>query len=251
MNGLLRSSKMFLKRNSATILTCIGGAGVIATSVMAVQATPKALELLKNAEEEKGESLTKLETVQVAGPVYIPSVVVGAATIACVFGANMLNKRHQAALTSAYALMDSSYKEYKKKMKELYGEEADAEVRKEIVKDRYNDEEVEVEDDKLLFYDEYSKRYFNATMEDVLRAEYQLNRDLVMRGYAYVNEFYIELGLDPIDGGWDLGWSPPALLACYWQEWIDFGHTKAVMDDGLECHIVTMFQDPLIDFDYY
>ena len=54
MNKLLRSSKLFLKRNSSTILTVVGATGVIATSVMAVKATPKALTMIEKAKEEKG-----------------------------------------------------------------------------------------------------------------------------------------------------------------------------------------------------
>ena len=82
MNSLLDRSKTFLNHNAAAILTCVGGVGVVATSVMAVKATPKALTLLKDAEEKKGEKLTKTEIVKVAGPIYIPSVVVGVSTIA-------------------------------------------------------------------------------------------------------------------------------------------------------------------------
>ena len=67
MNSLLSKSQTFLTRNSATILTCVGAAGVIATTVTAVKATPKALLLLEKAKEEKGEELTKLEVVKVAG----------------------------------------------------------------------------------------------------------------------------------------------------------------------------------------
>ena len=115
MNKLLRSSKLFLKRNSSTILTVVGATGVIATSVMAVKATPKALAMIEKAKEEKGEDLTKLETIKVAGPAYIPAAIAGISTIACIFGANILNKRQQAALMSAYALIDNSYKEYKNK----------------------------------------------------------------------------------------------------------------------------------------
>ena len=89
--NLLSSSKLFLKRNSSTILTCIGAAGVIATSVLAVKATPKAMALLEQSEEEKGEKLTNMEKVQVAGPAYIPAAIVGASTIACIFGANVLS----------------------------------------------------------------------------------------------------------------------------------------------------------------
>ena len=53
--GFLQSSIIFLKKNASIILTCVGGAGVIATSVTAVKATPKELALLENEKEEKGE----------------------------------------------------------------------------------------------------------------------------------------------------------------------------------------------------
>ena len=76
--------KPCIKKNAPTILTCIGAAGVVTTTVMAVKATPKALEILKDAEEEKGEKLTKWEKINVAGPVYIPAVITGAATIALI-----------------------------------------------------------------------------------------------------------------------------------------------------------------------
>jgi hypothetical protein len=178
MNNVLQSSKKFIKRNGSTILTCIGSVGVVATTVMAVKATPKAVKLLEQAEVQKEEPLTVLEKIRVAGPSYIPTILVGVSTIACIFGANILNKRQQAALLSAYALLDNSYKEYKKKAAELYGENADQHIREEIAKDDYEESDIEVEDNKLLFYDEYRREYFNATMEDVLMAEYTLNRDL-------------------------------------------------------------------------
>ena len=53
MNSLLSKSQRFLSKNSATILTCVGAAGVIATTVTAVKATPKAIKLLEKAKEEK------------------------------------------------------------------------------------------------------------------------------------------------------------------------------------------------------
>lgn len=249
--GLLSSSKKFIKRNSSTILTVVGATGVVATSVMAVKATPKALYLLEKAKEKKGEDLTKLEAIQVAGPVYIPSVLVGASTIACIFGANMLNKRNQAALMSAYALVDNSYKEYRNKVQELYGDDADKSIKEGIAKDKYEENDISVDDGKQLFYDYFSGRYFESTIERVQRAEYQINRNLVMRDYAYLNEWYEELGIDPIDSGWDYGWSPGMNLDHYWQDWVDFSHEKVTMDDGLECTIVTMMQEPILDFENY
>lgn len=94
------------------------------TALMATNAKPKATKLLDKAREEKGEELTTFEKIKTAGPVYIPTIITGAGTIACIFGANILNKRQQASLMSAYALVDNSFTEYKNKLKELYGEEA-------------------------------------------------------------------------------------------------------------------------------
>lgn len=249
MNSLLQVTQQFIKKNASTILTCIGGAGVVATSVMAVKATPKAMKLIEKKTEEKGEKLTVLETVQTAGLIYAPAIVTGAATIACVFGANALNKRQQAALISAYALLDNSYREYKKKVDELYGEGSDREIRDELAKDKY--EETEVSDGKRLFYDEFSERYFEATTEDVLRAEYNINRILSEGGGVFLNEFYDELGLETVDYGDYLGWSACELIECCWYCWIEFDHRKVIMDDGLECTIISMRFEPTFDFENY
>ena len=248
MNKLMHRSNLFLKRNGSTILTCVGSVGVVFTSILAVKATPKALRLLEEAKKEKGEELTKTEVLKVAGPAYIPASITGISTIACIFGANILNKRQQAAMVSAYALLDSSYKEYKKKVDELYGEGANDRVKDEIVKDKYQEDDFNKDDDKQLFFDEFSGRYFESTIEDVQRAEYRINRDLIMRGYVYLNEFYEQLDIEPLESGYELGWSEGGNLARYWQVWIDFSHRKTLIDDDLECQIVTMQCEPFFGF---
>jgi len=252
MNKLLQHSKLFVKRNGSTILTCAGGAGVVLTSVMAVKATPKAMRLLEAAKEEKGEKLTKLEAIKVAGPSYIPAIVTGVSTIACIFGANILNKRQQAAIMSAYALLDSTYKDYQKKVEELYGEDANDQVKAEIAKDKYVDDEVTLTDDnKQLFYDEFSGRYFESTTEDVLRAEYALNRRLAEFNGAYLNEFYEMLDIPAVDYGEHLGWSSSEIYDMQWSTWLDFAHKKVTMDDGLECYIISWSVDPTFGFEEY
>lgn len=248
--NLLQSSKLFLKRNSSTILTCVGGVGVIATAVTAAKATPKAMALLDKAKDEKGEELTMFEKVRTAAPAYIPSAVMGAATIACIFGANALNKRQQAALMSAYALLDNSYKEYKAKVTELYGEEADTEVRKEIAKDHYEEQKTST-GELQLFYDEFSQRYFESTTEKVLRAEYDLNRMLAECYGVFLNEWYDLLGIETVDYGDFLGWSTYELVETTWMSWVDFEHTKTVMNDGLEVTIISMRMEPTFDFENY
>lgn len=244
------NAKLFFKRNVSTILTCIGGIGVVATAVVAVKDTPKAMQIIERAKEEKGEDLTTVEKIKVAGPAYIPAIAIGMSTLACIFGANALSKRSQASLVSAYALLDNSYKEYKKKVEELYGEGADARVKGEIARDKYDETDVSREDKKQLFYDYFSERYFESTMEEVLKAEYELNRELHTKDYAYLNEFYDLLGLDGIQSGWDLGWSMGASLSHYWKTWIDFRHEKVEIEDGMECYILTM-TEPIPNFDEY
>lgn len=251
-NKLISGSKLFLKKNSTTILTYAGAAGVVATTAMAIKATPKAMLILEQAKEEKGEELTKVETIQVALPIYIPTLIVGASTLACIFSINVLSKRNQASITSAYALLSSSYKEYKEKVIELYGEEAESLVVEEIAKDNYEGNVPKEDDGKVLFYDEHSRRYFRSTVEIVQRAEYEINRDLIMQDYATVNDFYKYLDLPPIEGGDKLGWTTCINYDCYWQLWIDFSHSRTVMDDGTDCRIIRMLTEPIVDFeDYY
>lgn len=250
MNALLRRSERFIKRNGATILTCMGGIGVVATAVTAVRAGSKATLRLNAAAEEKGEELTTSEKIKVAGPVYIPTVVLGVSTIACIFGANVLNKKQQAGLASAYALVDASYKEYQAKVKELYGTEADKNVKNEIVKERYELEK-KAEGDKQLFYDMFSERYFESTMDKVLAAEYELNRLLSKDCGVYLNEFYELLGIDRVDYGDYLGWSTFAIVEMYYYSWIEFSHEKVVMDDGLECTVIYMNREPIYEFEDY
>jgi len=249
MSGLLNNSKVFFKRNSPTILTVLGGVGSVATAVMAVKATPKALRLIEEAEREKEERLTKAEVITVAGPVYIPALVMSVGTLACIFGANLLSKHQQASLVSAYTILENSYKQYKTKVKDLYGKEFDKRVREEIAKDNY--EETDVEDGKQLFYDEFSQRYFESTMEDVLTAEYEINRLLAQDSGVYLNEFYDLLGIDEVDYGNYLGWSSFELVETYWYCWVEFEHTKVEMEDGMECTIITILKEPTFDFENY
>lgn len=244
--------QLFLKRNSSTILTCVGAVGVAVTAIMAVKATPKAITLLENAKEKKGEKLSKWETVKTAGPVYIPSVLTGAATVACIFGADVLNKRQQAALVSAYALLDQSYRNYKTKVDELYGEEAGEKVRESIAKDEYEEQKDEIVktegSDKQLFYDFYSGRYFESTIADVIWAEYEVNRALATYGGIGLNEFYNLLDLEELPEYNEIGWSAGQISETYWEYWIDFDHEKTTIDDDLECIIIHMPLEPLMGY---
>ena len=140
LTQIASKTQRYTKKNASTILTCLGALGVVGTTLSAIKATPKAIELLDNEEDMKierdGQYLTNFEKALVVAPVYFPTILFGTATITCIFGANMLNKKQQAVLTSAYAYLNSSFNEYKDKVKAIYGEDEEKRVREEIAKDK-------------------------------------------------------------------------------------------------------------------
>ena len=157
---------LFFKKNSATILTATGTIGVVVTSILTAKAAVKASKIIEKVEQEKGEKLTVRESIEAVWTMFVPSVVAGASTIACILGANILNKRQQASLVSAYALIENSYREYKTKLKELYGEEAHNNIIDAIAAEKYENvhvpsggltseytQEIESDTEPRLFYD--------------------------------------------------------------------------------------------------
>lgn len=99
----------WLKKNASTILTCFGAGGMVATVTLAIRATSVAherimAEKLQRASYEEGRTtstlpkLTVMETVKICGADYIPTVAVGTASLICIFGANVLNRRQQACV---------------------------------------------------------------------------------------------------------------------------------------------------------
>lgn len=244
--------KSYLKKHSPIILSGIASVGVMISTVMAVKATPKAMLLLEAATNEKNNKLSTMEVIQVAAPVYIPTALTCLATIACILGANALNRKQQVSLISAYALLDDSFKKYRKAATNIYGDDADAKIKAETAKmthvsyDGYSlyDPDMDFENEKMLFYDFYAQRYFNATLAAVVNAQYHLNRNLILRGYVTVNEFYEFLGIDVIDNGDDVGWDMEYLMTGGLL-WLDFENTYTKLEDDMECCIISPFADPL------
>lgn len=91
-------------------------------------------------------------------------------------GANALNRRQQASLTSAYALVQGSYKEYKDKLKELYGEEAHNAIVDSIAKEKCKDISISANggwyDSSLDFGEgmepEVSRTFYDSFRKDIL-----------------------------------------------------------------------------------
>lgn len=238
-----------LRRSSPTILTALGIVGVVGTAVMAVRATPKALKLIKAKKDElETDKLTPMELVQTTWRCYIPSALIGVGTITCIVGIGVMDKRNQAALTSAYTMLNESYKQYRQAAKKVYGEDADNKIHTEMAKDAkvassdwgyqvYN-MDMDPASEQLLFYDLTSKKYFTTTMAAVLNAQYHVNRNLSLRGDCSLNEYLSFLGVNGVDKGDEVGWDISYMVEELESYWLDFDNYKTILEDGLECIII-------------
>lgn len=236
----------FMKKNSSTILTVLSSAGVIGTSILAVKATPKAMKLIDEAKLYNDEELTVMKTVKVAWKPYVPAILTGISTIACIFGINHLSRKNQATLMSAYALLDNSYKEYRNKANELYGEDADSKIKTGIAESHLDD--IKVEDEKMIFFEFQSMRQFTATMHHVVQAECAFLELLHTKGFATLNEYYSLLGLPPVSFGDNQGWHDMERIDPYHCEELEFYYEKAISKNGTEFTIIDTNLPPSSDF---
>ena len=162
-------------KHSPEILTGIGIAGMVTTTVMAVRATPKALRLIDSAELKKaneintpyeGHNLSKTEIIKVTWKCYIPVAITGGLSIACLIGASSVNARRNAALATAYSIAETSLKEYQNKVVETIGEKKEQTIRDAVAKEKIDahpakeSEIIFVGDGETLCYDVLSGRYF-------------------------------------------------------------------------------------------
>jgi hypothetical protein len=245
----------YIKNNSANILTGLGMVGVATTAVLGIKATPKAIRVLDEKEEYKmekyNEPLTKMEKALVLTPVYLPTILMGATTMSCIYGANYFNKKHQAVLSGAYTYLHSCYSEYKQKVKDLYGEEADYQIRDEIARDRYmaqKESEEEEQENEQLYYDEYSGRYFNMNPDDLPNMLYEMNRMYNFTGEFSLNNVYEYLGLEPTDFGDTVGWNALKDWECRGFSWIDITTEPMTFPDNLGCLAIQFNVEPNHDY---
>ena len=94
-----------------------------------------------------------------------------------------------------------------------------------------------------MFYDEYGDRFFETTLEQVISAEYHLNRNFILRGYTTLNELYDFLGLEPTDYGDTVGWAVEDELY-----WIDFNQRKTTINNNVEFCVIEMPWGPSPNF---
>ena len=252
MAQLMRVAKTSITKHSPEILTGIGIAGMITTTVLAVKATPKAIRLIKKAKEEKGEDLTKAETVKTCWKAYIPAAATCVASTACLIGASSVSIRRNAMLATAYKLSETAFSEYKEKVVETIGDEKEKIVREKVSEERIKknpitkNEIIMTDYGDTQFYETLSGRYFKSDIEEIKKVVNILNKAMLsdMFGYCSLNDFYDELGLDHIDLGNEIGWNVEKGL-------IEIDFTSKIADNGKPCIVLDYVVAPHYGFDKF
>lgn len=213
MSKVLKSAQLTLKRHSPEILTGIGIVGMITSTIFAVKATPKAMMLIEERKLDLDtEDISKVEVVKTVWPCYVPTIVLGGMSIACLVGASSINFRRNAALTTAYAISETALKDYREKVIETIGEKKETSVREALTKDKIDKNPVDENEIVLtdqgdsLCYDPFSGRYFRSNIDKIKRALNELNNMILKNEHASLNDFYCEIGLGETKIGEDIGW---------------------------------------------
>lgn len=242
------SLKTAIKKHSPEILTGIGIAGMITTTVMAVRATPKAPILIEERKEEIGaEKLEAMDMVKTTWACYIPAAITGTLSVACLIGASSVNARRNAALATAYTLSESALKDYQGKVIEMFGEKKNEAVKDAVAKDKVEKnpvvtrEVIITEKGNTLCYDAISGRYFKSDIEKIKKAECELNRQMLDDMYVSLNDFYYEIGLDSVKLGDELGWNVDS-------GYIDLSFSSQLASDGTPCLVIDYSVAPRYDY---
>jgi hypothetical protein len=247
--NLMSNTRQFVSKRSPEILTGIGIAGMITTTVLAVRATPKALQLIEEKKNDDWvDELSPLEVVKTAWKPYVPAAVTGVASVACLIGASSVNAKRNAALATAYKLSETALSEYREKVIETIGEKKEKAVRDKVAEERVKknpvskSEVIVTNNGTTLCFDPISARYFKSSIDKIKRAENELNKQMLhdISGYVSLNDFYDELGLDHTSVGDDLGWNVDRL--------IDISFSSQLNDNGEPSVVLDYLVAPKYDF---
>lgn len=244
----------FIKNNSPTILTVIGSIGVGVTAIMSARDTFRAIKRMDYDENGEYCKRSKKEKIKLAAPCYIPTVLTGVATIACICGANKINKNIQQSLTGAYMLLDRSYKEYRQSVKDIHGEEGELEVVKNVANKYAEETELPVvnEDEEVVFFDFFNLKYFKSKLSVIREIEKSANEIMQKQGAISMRDVSLMIGegiIDPCGADTLLGWSINAGKV-YGYDHIEFKIDKVINKDGSEYYVLDYVDGPTEDYRY-
>ena len=250
MIRMYNNSKNMVEKHSPEILAGVGVVGVVASTVMACKATMKLNDILEESKEtrdkirevesnpryeeqyshedaKKDLTINYTQTGLKIAKLYAPAVILGSASLGCLLASNDILRKRNAALSAAYMTVDKSFKEYRQRVVDRFGEEVEKEIRYNIKAEEITStvvaedgsettitETVKTMDPNL--YSDYAKFFDEASpywQKDpeynfmFLKSQQQYANDLLKaRGRLFLNEVYEMLGIDKTKAGQIVGW---------------------------------------------
>lgn len=253
VNGVTSKAVMKLKKHSPEILVVAGIAGTVVSAVLACKATTKVAEILDETKGTldtihdgmetgaiNGQEYTtedgKKDTVVVYAQtgmklarLYGPAIILGTLSITSILASNNILRKRNVALGAAYAAIDKSFKEYRGRVIERFGEQVDTELKYGIKAKKFEEIEVDPEtgkekkvkktvmiadpnlqSDYAVYFDSKSRNY--ETNPDYnrmfLKAQQAFANDkLQTRGHLFLNEVLDDLDLPRTPAGQIVGWT--------------------------------------------
>lgn len=253
VNGVTSKAVMKLKKHSPEILVVAGIAGTVVSAVLACKATTKVAEILDetkgtldtihegmetgaiNGQEyttEDGKKDTVVVYAQTGmklAKLYGPAIILGTLSITSILASNNILRKRNVALGAAYAAIDKSFKEYRGRVIERFGDQVDTELKYGIKAKKFEEIEVDPEtgkekkvkktvmvadpnlqSDYAVYFDSKSRNY--ETNPDYnrmfLKAQQAFANDkLQTRGHLFLNEVLDDLDLPRTPAGQIVGWT--------------------------------------------
>ena len=244
-----------IKKNSPEILLGAGIVGFVGTVVLACRATCRADEVLefhrrkiKDIEDAKeiadadpeGEmsydieiyrqdkAIRYLKTTGNLAKLYAPTVAVGTLSLACILTSRNIMQKRYLGVVAAYNGLSAAFEEYRKRVRDEYGEGLDKHFRYGTTYDElpvYDEngkktkekEQVEKTDTEMVMPTDDSCRFFDSSNPNWdknptfsmmwLRGQQNILNDILhTRGHVFLNEVYDALGFPHTPQGAVLGW---------------------------------------------
>ena len=253
VNGVASKTVMKLKKHSPEILVVAGIAGTVVSAVLACKATTKVAEILDetkgtldtihdgmetgaingqeytNEDGKKDTVVVYAQTGMKLAKLYGPAIILGTLSVTSILASNNILRKRNVALGAAYAAIDKSFKEYRGRVIERFGEQVDTELKYGIKAKKFEEIEVDPEtgkekkvkktvmvadpnlqSDYAVYFDSKSRNY--ETNPDYnrmfLKAQQAFANDkLQTRGHLFLNEVLDDLDLPRTPAGQIVGWT--------------------------------------------
>lgn len=244
-----------IKKKSPEILLGVGIVGFVGTVVLACKATCRADEVLEfhrrkikdindakeiaDADPEgemsydveiyrQDKAIRYLKTTGSLAKLYAPTIAVGTLSLACILTSRNIMQKRYLGVVAAYNGVSAAFEEYRKRVRDEYGEGLDKHFRYGTTYDElpvYDEngkktkekEKVEKTETSMVMPNDDSCRFFDSSNPNWdknpqfsmmwLRGQQNILNDILhTRGHVFLNEVYDALGFPHTPQGAVLGW---------------------------------------------